>query len=367
MRLSRRPFYPLRLPPATALAAVLVALGATWLEAGAESLVRKAREKVDAGTVVPETDLAPLVAALQRTGSNGEASTLIDGIAALGRAGGNSPAAVKAYLKKAAPPALLRVARGKFGWVERGDALMALRDLDADEAAMREAIEIARADRSKERAYIHSRGELLESWLASRARSGVSVRAGLQPKDKASEKRALAFLRERSVGVSPYSLTQAAMEARTDVVEALLDAGVPADSAPGPLSPLASAASLGCAAGEGSPEERLRTIDVLVKAGADPKAADELGNTILLQSAHLCPLPVVKKLVELGAPASPKPNAQGVTPLAMALTSGRWDVAEFLVASGARITAKQIDMVFFEKPTDPKVLALLKRAQGAAK
>lgn len=343
-------------------------LGATWLEAGASGLVEKAREKVEAGTVVPEKDLAPLVAELQSTGSNGAASTLISGIAELGRHDGNSPAAVKAYLRQQAPPALLRVARGKFGWSERGDALMALRALDADEAVMREAIEIARADRSKERDYIHSRGALLEDWLGSRRTGGVSIAARLEPTDPAREQRALTLLRERSVGVSGYSLTAAAMEARTDVVQALLDAGVPADGGGEPISPLASATTLGCVAGEGSIDARLRTIEVLVKGGADLKAADQLGNTILLQSAHLCPLPVIKKLVELGAPANPKPNAQGVTPLGMTLTSGKWEVAEFLVETGARITAKEVDMVFFEKPTDPKQLALLKRAQqGAAR
>ena len=340
----------------------LVLASATCLEAGASGLVEKAREKVEAGTVVPETDLAPLVAALMKTGSNGAASTLISGIAELGRHDGNSPAAVKDYLRREAPAALLRIARGKLGWSERGDALMALRDLDADDAVMREAIEIARADRSKESGYIHSRGEMLEDWMASRRRSGVTVSARLQPKDPAREQQALSMLRERAVGVSPYSLSQAAMHARPDVVQALLDAGVPAQGGDGPVSPLGSATALGCAAGDGTLDNRLRTIEAIVKAGADPKAADELGNTILLQSAHLCPLPVIRKLVEPGAPANPKPNAQGVTPLGMALTSGKWEVAEFLVDSGARITAKEVDMVFFEKPTDPKRLALLRRA-----
>jgi hypothetical protein len=169
------------------------------------------------------------------------------------------------------------------------------------------------------------------------------------------------------VDVSAYSLSEAATEARPDVVQALLDAGVAADGG-GPVSPLLSATALGCVAGGGSLDARLETLEVLVRGGADVKAADELGNTILLQSAHLCPLPVVRKLVELGAPVGPKPNAQGVTPLGLALTSGKWEVAEYLVESGARITAKEVDMVFFEKPTDPRQLALLKRAQqGAAK
>ena len=96
-------------------AAFLLLAGATWLEAGASGLVKKAREKVDAGTVVPETDLAPLVDALQRTGSNGEASTLISGIAELGNATGNSPAAVKAYLVQTGGIAAARLTTAGLG------------------------------------------------------------------------------------------------------------------------------------------------------------------------------------------------------------------------------------------------------------
>ena len=347
------------------LVVLLFLAGVHGLEAGANGLVKKAREKVDSGSVVPETDLAPLVAALERTKSDDDASTLISGIAQIGRADGNSPAAVKAFLRQAAPPAMLRVAKGKFGWVVRGDALMALRDLEADDAVLREAIEIAQADRSAESRYIQSRGGLLDRWLRSRARTGGTDKLTLQPKDPASERRALSFLRQNSIGVSADSLTGAALEARPDVVEALLDAGVPAQPTQGLLTPLDAATGVGCASGEGSLQDRLKTIELLVARGADLKGADSMGNTVLLRSASTCPLSVVAKLVELGAPANPKANTQGVTPLAMALTSGKWEVAEFLVERGARLTARQLDMVFFEKPTDPRVLALLKRAQRA--
>ena len=352
----------------SSLGILCLALAASRLEAGASGTVEKAREAVESGNVVPERDLAPLVQALMKTSSNGAADTLIRGIVKLGDADGGSPAAVKEYLRKEAPAALLRVARGNFGWSERGDALMALRSLEADEAAMREGIEIARADRTKERDYIHGRGRMLEDWLGSRRRSGVTIAALPRPKDPAAEQRVLRLLRERSIGVSAYSMQEAAMNARPEVVQALLDAGVSAQVGDF-MSPLAAATFLGCAPGvEGSVENRLKVMEILVQAGADPKAADDLGNTLLLQTAHLCPLPVVKKLVELGAPVNSAPNAQHVTPLGMTFTAGKWDVAEYLVDSGARITPKEVEMVFFEKPTDPRQVALLKRAQqGAAK
>ena len=55
-------------------------------------------------------------------------------------------------------------------------------------------------------------------------------------------------------------------------------------------------------------------------------------------------------------------NAQGFRPLHLAFAEGKWDVAEFLVGRGARISKEAIDKLFFEKPTDPKKLALIRRA-----
>ena len=96
---------------------------------------------------------------------------------------------------------------------------------------------------------------------------------------------------------------------------------------------------------------------------ADGEGADSRGNTVLMGAVQMCPLPVVRTLVDKGVDANPKPNAQGFTPLGMALISGKWDVAEFLVERGARLETAQVDALFFERPTDPKVLAILERAE----
>lgn len=105
------------------------------------------------------------------------------------------------------------------------------------------------------------------------------------------------------------------------------------------------------------------TPAVLGLVGSDLRHVDEHGNTVLMRAVQVCPLPEIEKLVEAGAEASPRPNAQDFTPLGLALVSGKWDVAEYLVERGARLTTAQIDSIFFERPTDPGQVAILARAE----
>jgi ankyrin repeat protein len=121
------------------------------------------------------------------------------------------------------------------------------------------------------------------------------------------------------------------------------------------------AAGAGCAAQEGTLDDRLATVRVLIQHGADVKAADSLGNTPLLQAAQLCPLPVVQLLVDAGANVNAV-NAQGAGPLMMAFLGNHWDTAEYLVEKGARMKKSAVDSVFFEMPADPKRVALIRRA-----
>src|SRR5262245_15140780 len=116
--------------------------------ASASSLVSKARAAVERGDVDPARDLAPLVAAL-RTSRGGSLDTLIDGIEELGAYDGPSPASVKAYLQQEAPPALIEVARGKADWTIRGDALMALRSLNASDELLDRAAAVAAGDTTR--------------------------------------------------------------------------------------------------------------------------------------------------------------------------------------------------------------------------
>jgi ankyrin repeat protein len=100
---------------------------------------------------------------------------------------------------------------------------------------------------------------------------------------------------------------------------------------------------------------------LLIARGADVKARDEVGNTVLIRAAKSCALPVVEALVDAGADIRAM-NKEGLTPLAVALGGQNWDVAEYLVERGARLKKADIDAIFFEPPTDEKQLAIIRRA-----
>jgi hypothetical protein len=340
-----------------ALASVAVGLASTSLEAGASGVVQRARAAIERGDVDPVRDLAPLVKALGTTGGDG-LDTLIRGIEELGGYDSASPAAVKAYLQKEAAPALIAVAGGKASWSTRGDALMALRSLNAPDDVLDRAIAVAEADTSKESGYIRSRGRLLADWKRSRPQPAMPTTA---PVDPERERRALATLKRMGLRVSPDTLNASSIHARPDEVQALLEAGLSPNENGRTGSVLTMAAGVGCAADEGSLEDRLATVRVLIQYGADVKAADSLGNTPLLQAAQLCPLAVVQLLVDAGADVNAT-NQMGTSPLMTAFLGNHWDTAEYLVEKGARMKKSAVDSVFFEMPADPKRVALIRRA-----
>lgn len=323
-------------------------------------LIEQAEAQVEQGTADPQRDFEPLLQSLRTAKDESAQHSLISAIEELGAADGSSPAAVKAWFVEHAPPVLLEVARSNAGWSLRGDALMALRTLDVSDAVLDEAIAIARADSSEQKGFIRSRGALLEDWKDNRRRSGGTT-AVAKPADAAKEQQALELLRTRSVGVSVDSLSDAIGKSRPDVVSALLDAGVDIN-APGPagMSLLSVGAMIACS-NKNPVERQLEVLDILFRRGAQPNARDAQGNTALMTAVQSCPLPVIEKFVAAGAEPDPV-NAQQFTPLKMALIGGHWEIADFLIGKGARITAKEADQLFFEKPQDPAQLAVLKRA-----
>ncbi|HSX60705.1 MAG TPA: ankyrin repeat domain-containing protein [Tahibacter sp.] len=331
----------------------------------ASATVAQIEAKVEQGGVDPARDLAPLVDGLRAAKDERSQSTYIDAIEELGDFRGSSPAAVKAWLVANAPPALLEVARSNAGWSVRGDALMALRTLDAPDAVLDEAIAIARAATGDGDGFIHSRGDLLQDWKENRERSG-SRSAAARPQDPQKEQAALQLLRSRGRGASDDDLGRALGEGDAEIVQALIDAGVDvASPGDGPLTPLGMATMLACA--KHVPINRqLAVLDLLIAQGADVNHRDAQGNTVLIAAVQQCPLAVFEKLVAAGAEPNPV-NAQQFTPLKMAMVAGRWDIAEFLVGKGARMSAKDADQLFMEKPQDPAQAAILRRATGAAK
>lgn len=331
-----------------------------------DALVARAKAAIEDGTVVPSRDLAPLLARLAASRNEFEQGDLIDDIATWGRSDGAYPAAVKAYLRDAAPPVLLAVARGKADSLVRGNALMAVGALHASDSFLDAAIAIAKADPDR---MVQFKGSLMERGKEERhhpvvvggAPAAAAARtAATNPTSPAKEQAALEFLRRRHERVSADTLGEAALHADTDVVVALLDAGVDVNATTLMGTPLDYALGPGCVADRASPEARLATIDALIQHGADVKRQDAGGNTILVSAAE-CPVAVVGHLVAAGASIDTK-NARGFSPLQNALMRGKWEVAELLVDHGARVSKKQIHELFSELPSDPRKLALIKRA-----
>jgi hypothetical protein len=323
-----------------------------------ESLIDHAKVAVRDGTDDPARDLGPMIERLRTTSNESDQYHLILAIEDLGRYDGANPAAVKAYLREAAPPALLAVARSKSARDVRGDALMALRTLNVSDSVLDEAIALAEADHD-----IQFSGRLLADWKTNRPGIGASP-APPASISAAKEQAALALLRRRDERVSVYTLSQAAEHADAEIVNALLDAGIDVNAdLLGGMRALDFATSPGCVFEKASLAARLATIDLLIQRGADAKRKDTGGNTILM-GAMECPPPVVEKLIAAGASVTAA-NSQGFTPLAVAFAKGRWDIAAVLVKHGGRLSQQAIDKLFFEKPTDPEKLALIRRATNA--
>jgi hypothetical protein len=325
-----------------------------------EALIDQAKAAVRDGTADPARDLAPILERLRTSREESDQRAVIRAIEDLGRYDGANPAAVKEYLREGAPPVLLEVARSKADGLVRCSALMALRDLNASDEVLDEAVALTLADASSDQKAIKFRGRLLADWKETRGRIGASP-APASTTSAAKEQAALNLLRRRDERVSVYTLSQAAEHADAELVTALLDAGIDVNAdLLGGMRALDFATSPGCVFEKGSLAARLATIDLLFQRGADAKRQDTRGNTILMGALE-CPPQVVEKLIAAGASVTAA-NSQGFTPLAFAFAKGRWDLAAVLVAHGGRLSQQAIDKLFFEKPTEPEKLALIKRA-----
>lgn len=339
------------------------ALSGTAIAASHDRLIEAAEAAIISGAVDHQVHLQPLIDLLAETSRDAVADDLIDAISDLGDADGSSPTAVKKFLRENAPPALILAAGKNFDWTTRGDALMALRNLDASDEYFRQAIAVGRQDTSEQSGYINSRADLLQQWMDRRSPAETPDASLTEPVDAEAERDALAYLRGRGVGVSTDQAVRAASEGQVEILESLLLAGVNVNSTnTAGMTPL-SGVTLGChQRGEPVPESRLVAVmDLLHERGADIEMADSLNNTLLMQFTQSCPASLIEHLLQLGARPGPV-NRQGFTPLAMAMVMGKYDAADALISHGAGLTQEKVDQLFFEPPSDPSVKALIERA-----
>jgi hypothetical protein len=338
--------------------ALWVAAIACGQNANPSVLYDRAKQAIAAGNVVPERDLAPLIAVLRSPASTEDLRTAIDRIETLADASGSSPSLVKHYLLDEATPLLLKIgAEGPTAFA-RGDALTALRDMGASRAVLEQAASIAERDRDD---YVRSRGEILRNFIKSMPAGGAT--AEVKGGGGEREKRAVASLKSRKLGVSADQLRRSALEGNAVDVQALLDAGVDVNSGSGLAdSPIYFAVFSGCGAKGGETEGIVKTVDALIGAGADLKRRDDNGNNILMSAAQMCGTGVVTHLIGAGAEVTAT-NKSGMNPLAMALLMHHPDAAEVLVAKGARLSANQVQMLS-ASASDARSKAIIKRASG---
>ncbi|HYM61182.1 MAG TPA: ankyrin repeat domain-containing protein [Thermoanaerobaculia bacterium] len=316
--------------------------------------VDAAKAAVESGKVVPERDIAPLIDMLRTSKDDEDQRSLVDAIVDLGEGAGSSPVAVKRYILEQATPILMDLASNpKNSTFLRGDAITGLRNLGASKSVLQKAADMALKDSDD---YVKSRGEILQNYIRSMPEeSKVSV---IKTTDPAKEQEAIAFLKSHDVGVSLDQLKRSAGEGNAEEVAALLAAGVDAKAGAAGETALDSAI-LGCARG-GESAGLLKSVDLLLAAGADVKRRDDNKNTPLMSAAQYCGAGVVGRLVKAGA--DPKVvNGSGTTPLMMALMMKHVDAAELLVAKGATLTPNQATAVS-SMATDAKSKALIQKA-----
>jgi len=343
--------------------AILVALFGFALvlssRAGATSvdkLARNAEKAIASGHVVPERDLAPLINVLRSPSSTDELRAAVDKIETLADARGSSPAEVKHYLLEQSTPLLLKIGADGPTVFARGDALTALRDMGASRAVLEQAATIAEHDPDD---YVQSRGEILRNFIQSMPAGGAA--ADVSSGGGEREKKAIAMLKTRKLGVSAEQLRRSSLEGNPADVQALLDAGVNVNSGSGLSdSALYFAVFSGCGAKQGETPGLVQTVDVLIAAGADVTRTDDNGNTILMSAAQMCGAKIVGALIAAGAKVNVT-NGSGMNPLAMALLMHHPDAAEVLANKGAKLSAQQVQMLS-ASATDARSKAIIQRA-----
>ena len=166
-------------------------------------------------------------------------------------------------------------------------------------------------------------------------------------------------------GAEAELLANAAMRGDVVSVRALLAKGVDPNVRGDSLgkTPLRMATSLACTMSV--PEKDvLAVVDALIAGGADVNEVDRFGHGVLLMTAQKCKGAVVTRLLEAGADPERR-DPQGLSPLSMALIVKNYDAATALVDSGVRLSAASMAKIFPEPPTEPEVLALVKRATAS--
>lgn len=241
----------------------------------------------------------------------------------------------------------------------RWSALLSLRNRGRDAAAAADTIRPLASDQNPDvRKDVQAALDAFKSDYHGAKPAAQVVKAS----DPDAREHALAYLREHKLELTEDALYRALIQSEVEQVKNFLDAGM------SPNVRFANAfgdPALRTAIGTQCDADAKTIVRMLLARGADPKLADERGNTALMEAAQKCDAEVVKMLLKAGADMNAK-NKQGVT----AFEFGMWsatDGAAALVAAGYRLPAEKAKQYREAYKGNAKVLALIEKAAAPKK
>ncbi len=247
----------------------------------------------------------------------------------------------------------------------RWSALLALRNRGRDAAAAADTIRPLASDSNAD--VRKDAQAALDAFKSDyRGEKHATQTAHTATGDPAAREKGLVYLREKKIGFTEDDFYRALSDVDVEKVTAFLDAGMSpnlyfANAYGDPALRAAVEGPDACQPGVRPTSAGTKAIvKLLLARGADPKAADERGNTALMDAAAKCDADVVKMLLKAGADMNAK-NKQGLT----AFEFGLWnasDGAGALVAAGYRLPADKARMYREAYKSNPKSVALIDKA-----
>ena len=256
-------------------------------------------------------------------------------------------------------PIIAKAAVEGKGMGFRTDALIILRNLGDDASMVRATIEPMTKDPDPDVARIAKATiESISSPSPVKPASRVAAKPAAVSSDPAVREKGLAYLREHDSEFTASDFARALTHAEHETVSAFLDAGMSPEQrfSYGTL-PLQLAMEGGEQCGSGTKE----IVRLLLARGADPKAADDNGNTILMTAAQRCDADVIRALLKAGAKVDTK-NKMSVSALEFAIMASNAESGNALIAGGARLTAEKANMYRENFAKSPKMKELLAAA-----
>ena len=248
----------------------------------------------------------------------------------------------------------------------RWSALLSLRNRGKDAAAAAEAIRPLAGDSNAD--VRRDAQAALDAFKSDY--SGENHVTQTAAGDPAGREKALAYLRENKVGFTEGDFYRALSDVDVEKVRAFLDGGMSpnvrfANAFGDPVLRVAVEGPDACQpAVRPTSADTKAIVKLLLARGADPKGADDRGNTPLMEATQKCDAEVVKMLLKAGADMNAK-NKQGLT----AFEFGLWtasDGAGALVAAGYRLLAEKAKTYREVYKNNPKSIALIDKATKSA-